>query len=142
MKLLTKFASDIYLDLSVFTIFLIYILRYFNRSSLWQITGLILSLSFVALWIFARINLGVAFTVRPEATKLVTTGLYSKIKHPIYLFSTLSFLSLLLIYHPKFLYFVGILIIAIQIYRGTIGNKKLKEVFSVEYNKYEQKTLI
>jgi len=142
MNLIKKFASDIYVDLSVFTIFLVYILKYFNKEIFIQNIGLILSLFFVALWVLARINLGAAFTVRPEATRLVTTGLYSKIKHPIYLFSTLSYLSLLLIYHSKFLYFIGGLIVAIQIYRALIENKKLKEAFSVEYNKYEQKTLI
>jgi protein-S-isoprenylcysteine O-methyltransferase Ste14 len=36
----------------------------------------------------ARYQLGTSFSIRPEAHQLVTTGLYSKIRNPIYLFGT------------------------------------------------------
>jgi protein-S-isoprenylcysteine O-methyltransferase Ste14 len=39
-----------------------------------------------AIWVFAAaINLGRSFGVLPEARELVTEGLYSRIRHPIYL---------------------------------------------------------
>jgi protein-S-isoprenylcysteine O-methyltransferase Ste14 len=52
--------------------------------------GLTIATIGLVLWISARLQLGQSFTVRARATALVTTGLYSKIRHPIYLFGDLS----------------------------------------------------
>ena len=41
----------------------------------------------------ARHQIGDSFAVRAEARKLVTQGLYSKIRHPIYIFGGLAFLG-------------------------------------------------
>ena len=38
------------------------------------------------LWAIARFQLGASFAVRAEARKLITSGLYSKIRNPIYVF--------------------------------------------------------
>jgi protein-S-isoprenylcysteine O-methyltransferase Ste14 len=142
MNLIKTFCQDIYLDLSIFTVFLFYILKHFNHEITIQVIGLILSLLFLLLWVIARINLGSAFTVTPIASKLVTSGLYSKIKHPIYLFSALSYFSLLLIFRSPLLYLIGLCIILLQIYRSRLENKRLKESFPENYDKYSKKTLL
>ena len=41
----------------------------------------------------ARLQLGKSFAVNPQAKELVTHGLYSKIRNPMYLFSGLLVLS-------------------------------------------------
>lgn len=142
MNLIKTFCQDIYLDLSIFAIFLVYILKHFNHRVPLQIIGLVLSLFFLLLWVLARINLGSAFTVKPRASKLVTSGLYSKIKHPIYLFSALSYFSLLLIFRTPLLYLIGLGLILLQIYRARLENKRLQASFPGDYDKYSKKTLL
>ena len=44
------------------------------------------------LWVLARLQLGSAFSFRPEARHL--GGLYSKIRHPVYVFGTFAALGL------------------------------------------------
>jgi protein-S-isoprenylcysteine O-methyltransferase Ste14 len=63
----------------------------------WQyITGMIVAAAGYVLWIVARLQLGKSFTARVEARELVTAGLYSKIRHPIYFFSSVGIFALCL----------------------------------------------
>ena len=54
------------------------------RDTIWFVP-LALSVVCAILWFVARRQLGASFSVRPEAQPLVTTGLYAKLRHPIYL---------------------------------------------------------
>lgn len=45
-------------------------------------------------WIIARVQLGSAFSIAPRSKFLVTTGLYAKLRHPVYYFSILAVLGL------------------------------------------------
>lgn len=49
----------------------------------------------ISLWALARIQLGSSFSVSPQARRLVTTGLYSKFRNPIYLFGGVGIVGLL-----------------------------------------------
>lgn len=60
------------------------------RPDLQYIAGMIVATAGYALWIVARLQLGKSFTARAEARELVTTGLYSKFRNPIYVFSTIG----------------------------------------------------
>ena len=51
-----------------------------------RIAGVVIGLPSLALLVLARIQLGGSFSVRPKAQALVTHGLYSRIRNPIYLF--------------------------------------------------------
>src|SRR5258708_15977826 len=51
-----------------------------------RIAGVVIGLPSLALLVLARIELGSSFSVRPKAHTLVTHGLYSRIRNPIYLF--------------------------------------------------------
>ena len=53
--------------------------------------GAAISIPAFVLWMLARHQLGDSFAVRAEAKKLVTHGIYSKIRNPIYLFGALAF---------------------------------------------------
>lgn len=55
--------------------------------------GALISVPGFFMWMLARHQLGDSFAVRAEAKKLVTHGLYSRIRNPIYLFGGLSFLG-------------------------------------------------
>ena len=51
----------------------------------WRIAGIAIAAPAFLLFVAARIELGRAFSVRAKATTLVTTGVYSRIRNPIYL---------------------------------------------------------
>src|SRR4051812_14179098 len=56
-----------------------------NASS---ITGVFLLIVGFILWTVARFQLGASFAVKAEARQLVTRGLYSKLRNPIYVFGS------------------------------------------------------
>src|SRR5690349_7279247 len=58
--------------------------------------ALFLSLVCAVVWFVARWQLGDAFSVNAQARHLVTSGLYAKIQHPIYVFGTAAFLFVVL----------------------------------------------
>lgn len=47
----------------------------------------------------ARFQLGKSFSIRPEAHELVTKGLYSRIRNPIYVFGTVALAGVFLVLH-------------------------------------------
>src|SRR5271167_2633743 len=64
----------------------------------------VVGISFIAV---ARYQLGRSFSIKPEAHELVTTGIYSKIRNPIYVFGTVMLVGLVLVVRkPAFLLFV------------------------------------
>lgn len=73
----------------------IYVYCLFHPRHNWQyIAGMIVATAGYALWILARLQLGKSFTARAEARELVTTGLYSKFRNPIYVFSTIGIFAM------------------------------------------------
>ena len=59
-----------------------------------HIAGIALAAIGSALWFTARLQLGTSFAVLPKAKALVTTGLYSKFRNPVYLFGGLAYAGL------------------------------------------------
>lgn len=83
-----------------------------------RIAAVILGLPSLVLLILARIELGGAFSVRPKAQALVTHGLYSRIRNPIYFFGALTVVALFLyIRHPLGISLLAVLI-PLQTYRA------------------------
>ncbi len=79
---------------------LVYILRK-QTAALGPMTpmrevGLALVAIGLAGWVTARIQLGRSFSIRAKATELVTHGIYSKIRNPVYVFGTLLLVGLIL----------------------------------------------
>jgi len=61
-----------------------------------RIIGVAIAAPALLLLLTARIQLGRAFSVRAKASNLVTSGLYSRIRNPIYVFSALFILGLII----------------------------------------------
>jgi len=96
-----------------------------------------LGIVFIAI---ARVQLGHSFSVRPEAHKLVTTGLYSKIRNPIYVFGMVLVTGVILVFQkPVLLIFLLILAIA-QTIRARREAKVLESAFGDEYREYRKRT--
>ncbi|HDL85685.1 MAG TPA: DUF1295 domain-containing protein, partial [Candidatus Acetothermia bacterium] len=85
-----------WLDIVVYLAFLAFVVLLSPRVTPWCV-GLCLSAADVPLWFVARWQLGASFSVRPDARQLVTRGLYSKLRHPVYVFGSLAWLGALLV---------------------------------------------
>jgi len=92
------------------------------------------------LWIVARVQLGKSFAVRAEARALVTTGLYSKIRHPIYFFAGFAFLGLFVAWGKLIPLILFPFCYSVQIARLRREEKVLEDAFGEEFRRYKQST--
>lgn len=105
-----------------------------------QIIGVaLLCLGFV-FWTVARFQLGAAFTVSAQARKLVTAGVYSKIRNPIYVFGSFVIAGMILtLGHPVWL-LIFIVIIPMQVWRAGKEAAVLESAFGDDYRRYKAGT--
>jgi protein-S-isoprenylcysteine O-methyltransferase Ste14 len=90
-----------------------------------------------ALSILARVQLGHSFSIRSQARKLVTSGLYSKFRHPICLFRGIAFLGLFIALGKLIPLLCFVLIYFLQILRARKEEKALEQAFRDEYRRYK-----
>jgi len=93
-----------------------------------------------ALVTVARLQLGSSFSVAPKATALVERGLYSRIRHPVYVFSTLGITGLILYVGELRLLPLVAVIVVIQIVRARREERVLEEEFGERYRRYRERT--
>jgi protein-S-isoprenylcysteine O-methyltransferase Ste14 len=105
-----------------------------------RIAGAIVTLASLSLIVLARIQLGRSFSVRAKATRLVTTGLYSRIRNPIYLSGCFSFLGLAMFIPAWWLLLALVIVIPMQIVRARREAAVLEATFGDEYRRYRQQT--
>ncbi|HKW16476.1 MAG TPA: isoprenylcysteine carboxylmethyltransferase family protein [Terriglobales bacterium] len=100
---------------------------------------LLLAIGFV-LWTIARFQLGASFAVTAQARQLVSHGVYSKIRNPIYVFGSCVVAGVfLLVGHPKFL-LIFLIIIPMQIWRARKEAVVLEAKFGDQYRAYRAST--
>jgi protein-S-isoprenylcysteine O-methyltransferase Ste14 len=105
-----------------------------------QTVGLCLMVVGFALWTLARFQLGNSLTVSAQAKELVTAGLYSRIRNPIYVFgSTLIAGLILLLGRPVWLLILAA-IIPLQLWRARKESHVLEAKFGEEYRRYRAAT--
>ena len=105
-----------------------------------HIAGVAIIMPSFVLFVLARIQLGRAFSVQARATTLVTTGLYSRIRNPIYVFSGLMIAGAIIWANdPRYLLIFAVLI-PMQILRSRKEAKVLEEKFGAAYLEYKRKT--
>jgi protein-S-isoprenylcysteine O-methyltransferase Ste14 len=103
------------------------------------IGAVIVGISF-PLFVLARWQLGSSFSVKAKASRLVTTGLYSRIRNPIYLFGGLFIVGLSLFLSPWGPLAVALVIVPMQVVRARREERVLAEAFGEEYVRYKSKT--
>ena len=105
-----------------------------------RIAGFILCVSAFSILTWARLNLGNSFSIAPEARKLVTNGVYSKVRHPVYTFGTLFIVGLIM-YTGKLWFLVFLLLVVpLQIARARAEEKVLIAKFGDAYLNYKKST--
>jgi len=105
-----------------------------------QIAGLAVAIPSFLLLVLARNQLGGAFSVQAKATTLVTTGLYSRIRNPIYFFGGLMIAGIIIWAGKPCFLLCFVVLVPLQVYRSGKEAQVLAEKFGVAYQDYKLKT--
>jgi protein-S-isoprenylcysteine O-methyltransferase Ste14 len=105
-----------------------------------KIAGAAIAAVALVLIVIARVQLGAAFSVQAKATKLVTTGLYSRIRNPIYVFAEFLFLGAAMLTGQWKILWLPVIAIPLQILRARKEARVLADVFGEEYARYRTQT--
>lgn len=106
----------------------------------WRVAGSAIVIPAFALLFVSRLQLGRAFSVGPKATMLVTSGIYSRIRNPIYLFASIMALGLIIWSGRPWLLVILAILIPMQILRSRKEAELLAAKFGNEYLEYRRKT--
>lgn len=99
----------------------------------------LLSVGFI-LWTTARFQLGKSLAVTAQAKQLVTRGLYSRIRNPIYVFGSCVVAGVILTLGRPVWLLLFLAIIPLQIWRSRKESSVLEAKFGDEYRKYRART--
>jgi len=105
-----------------------------------RLVGAVMAAVGMALLLTARVQLGRSFSVSAQARKLVTTGLYSKIRNPIYVFSALMLCGLAITIGRPWLLLLLLVLVPLQIVRARKEEQVLEQAFGEEYVRYKAGT--
>jgi protein-S-isoprenylcysteine O-methyltransferase Ste14 len=105
-----------------------------------QAVGLCLLVAGFVLWTIARFQLGKSFTVSAQAKQLITSGLYSKIRNPVYVFGSCVLAGLILLLGRPMWLLIFVVLIPLQIWRARKESQVLKAKFGEEYRRYRAAT--
>jgi protein-S-isoprenylcysteine O-methyltransferase Ste14 len=102
--------------------------------------GTLLAVMGVSLFGIARYELGKAFSVKPEVHELVTRGLYSKIRNPIYVFGIVTLTGVILVIQKPELWIVLVFVVITQVIRAHREARVLEAAFGDAYREYRRRT--
>jgi protein-S-isoprenylcysteine O-methyltransferase Ste14 len=88
----------------------------------------------------ARYQLGKSFSVTAKAHQLVTHGIYSKIRNPIYVSGGVMLAGFVLVLHRPVLWLVLLALIVMQTLRARREAQVLEAAFGDAYRDYRRKT--
>lgn len=98
-----------------------------------------LALGFI-LWTTARFQLGKSLAVTAQAKQLVTRGLYSRIRNPIYVFGSCMVAGVILTLGRPVWLLLFLAIIPLQFWRSRKESAVLEAKFGDEYREYRAAT--
>jgi protein-S-isoprenylcysteine O-methyltransferase Ste14 len=132
-------ALRLWMDVGAFFVFLALALRFGERTVFWY-AGVGVAAVALPLWVVARIQLGSAFAVRPEARRLVTRGLYSKIRHPIYLFGSAAYFGAFPALQVWPVLAAWVALLPVEVLRARRESRLLSATFGERYERYRRGT--
>lgn len=105
-----------------------------------RIAGLAIAAPSFLLFVLARLQLGRAFSVQAKATTLVTTGIYARIRNPIYVFGGLMIAGIVIWADRPWILLIFVLLIPMQLVRVRNEERVLEAKFGNAYLEYKRKT--
>ena len=105
-----------------------------------RLAGLILMIPALILLTISRIQLGNSFSFGPQATKLITHGIYSRIRNPIYIFGAMAFSGLFLFIERPILLLIIVPVLVMQVTRAQAEARVLEQHFGDDYRRYRAST--
>jgi protein-S-isoprenylcysteine O-methyltransferase Ste14 len=105
-----------------------------------RIAGAVLAVVGYSMFVTARLQLGKSFAVTPQAKELVSLGLYSRIRNPIYVFVDVMIFGLILALHLYWLFALFPLLVAMHVFRAHQEAKVLQGKFGQAYLDYRNQT--
>jgi protein-S-isoprenylcysteine O-methyltransferase Ste14 len=105
-----------------------------------RIAGAAIAIPAFVLFVTARLQLGSAFSVKAKASILVTTGLYSRVRNPIYVFGSLLIFGVMIWANKPWWLLCFLVLIPMQLYRSRKEEQVLTEKFGDAYLDYKRKT--
>src|SRR5882672_3680902 len=105
-----------------------------------RILGAVLAVAGYSMFVTARLQLGKSFSVTAQAKELVTRGLYSRIRNPIYVFVDVMIFGSILALHLYWLFALFPLLVTMHVFRSRREGKVLQEKFGQAYLDYRNQT--
>jgi protein-S-isoprenylcysteine O-methyltransferase Ste14 len=105
-----------------------------------KVVGGVMAAAGVVLLVVARLQLGASFSVQAKAKKLVTTGLYSRIRNPIYVFGELLLIGVSMLVERWEILLLVAALVPMQVVRARKEAQVLAEAFGEEYARYKART--
>ena len=103
-------------------------------------TGLVLTIVGFGLLTVARVQLGNSFSVTPQARALVTTGVYRKIRNPVYVFSAIGIAGFVLYVGRPMWLLLLLALLPMQVLRAQAEGRILEAVFGDAYRAWKRQT--
>jgi protein-S-isoprenylcysteine O-methyltransferase Ste14 len=141
-KFIDKFINR-YRYLEVIILFVVYsfLFFYYWESAFNNFLGLFLFFVGLIFWIKSLKDIGPSFSASAKAKKLVTTGMYSKFRHPIYYSGILMDIGLVISTLKLWIFLIVFVIFLIQLIRIHREEKILIRKFGKRYIEYKKRTL-
>jgi protein-S-isoprenylcysteine O-methyltransferase Ste14 len=105
-----------------------------------RIAGACMMVFGLVTWTLARVQLGASFSVKAKARALVTHGLYSRIRNPIYVFGSIMIAGMMLFFLKPEALLLFLVVIPMQIIRARKESAVLEAAFGDEYRRYKEQT--
>jgi len=102
--------------------------------------GMLTALISILLAQLARMQLGKSFSVTPKAKALVTHGLYSRIRNPMYLFLDFAICGIALAVHHWSVLLLLVILVPLQIRNSRKERDLLHEKFGEQFEIYRRDT--
>lgn len=106
----------------------------------WRIAGIAIAAPALLLLVVARLQLGRAFSIEAKASTLVTAGLYSRIRNPIYVFGALMITGVIIFCGQPWFLLLLLILVPMQIIRSRRESHVLEEKFGDAYREYKRQT--
>tara|TARA_Y100000310_G_C20618082_1_gene781753 strand:- start:69 stop:506 length:438 start_codon:yes stop_codon:yes gene_type:complete len=137
----TRLISFTILTLILFITFIFK--NQFSGGKFTLTAGIVIMFIGIIVWIAGKISLGKKFTIQYSPKGLVTSGIYSKVRHPLYLGGFLTYLGLGLYFRSIIgLALILVVVLPLFIYSAVKEENLLIGKYGEKYQRYKKKTII